>query len=61
MLESPPAETGSPFSMAWDGDVRTMYHSPWAPTGPAEKVPLSFVVDLAQVFDVGKSINEFEF
>ncbi|EKO3588010.1 discoidin domain-containing protein [Vibrio metschnikovii] len=47
-----PAEPGTPFVNALDGDVASLYHSPWEPTEPSEQTPMDFIVQLGGTFNV---------
>ncbi|NAX40181.1 DUF5110 domain-containing protein, partial [Vibrio sp. V26_P1S5P106] len=47
-----PAEPGTPFVNALDGDVASLYHSPWEPTEPSEQAPMDFIVQLGGTFNV---------
>lgn len=51
-VEKPKAQPSEEIEKAFDGDVNTMYHSPWKPKDDSEKAPQHFVIELGQDYMV---------
>ncbi|MDP2574623.1 discoidin domain-containing protein [Vibrio penaeicida] len=52
IIQSAKEQDFQPFSHALDGDVSTIYHSPWWPENDGDRLPQSFTIDLGEDYIV---------